>query len=134
MIRVLVTCLACFVGQAVAGETLRPLSKVEEIRGPLVAAAIAYEIEQGCPDIERREIRVAIEGWKIAYRAHSLGYSRREIKSYVSNDKEIAKLREAARQNILLAGVALDDASKICAYGDILMRSQSLAGSLLRRR
>jgi hypothetical protein len=134
MIRTFATCLALCAGQAWAGASSPSLGNVAAIREPLEAAALAFEIEQGCSDIERREVRVAIEGWKVAYRAQSMGYSRREIKSYVKNRDEISRLRDHARNVLTTSGVDLSDRGKVCAYGKKLIRANSLAGSLLREK
>lgn len=132
MMRVLVACFAMMAGQAAADSKLMPISEVTEINKPLTAAAVAYEIEQGCPTIERRAIRVAIEGWKVAVRAQELGYTRRQIKAFVRSDEHKARLQQTASTIIAGTGVDTGDQTELCAFGEAQIKSRTFAGRLLR--
>jgi AraC-like DNA-binding protein len=132
MIRVLSVCLALCAGQAMAGEERPPLDEVEKIRSSLLEAAVAYEVEQACPEIERRAVRVAIEGWKLAYYAQTLGYSRREIRSFFKDKTEVDELRLEARVRLAADGIELTDKAEVCDLGASLIKKRTLAGSLLR--
>lgn len=134
MKRVTLACLAILAGQAALASDLPPLREVQEINVPLVAAAVAYEVEQGCSQIERRSVRVAIEGWKLALRAQELGYSRSEIKAYIRDDKEVARVRAQASEIIERAGVGLGDEPRLCAFGRAQIKARSFSGRLLREK
>lgn len=108
------------------------LSQESEITEALINAAMAYGIQEYCPEIDLREIRAINDGFALIERAREMGYSDDEIRAYVDNDAEKARIEAIARQRLLAMGAVEGRSDTICAIGYAEIAKESAIGNLLR--
>ncbi|MCP9481569.1 DUF5333 domain-containing protein [Shimia sp. CNT1-13L.2] len=137
MIRRLSHMFACAaVAALVAGAvSARPhLSEVDEINDGLFVIAVAKEIRDYCPEISARTLKAYDFLWKLRKQAREMGYSDTEIKAYIGDDKEKAKMRVRGEAYLKEHGVTYEDPQTFCALGRVEIEKSSRIGALLRAK
>ena len=110
------------------------LRDVDEINDGLFAVAIAREIKDYCPDISARYFRAFNVLANLKRKALKLGYSEDEVKAYVENDEEKARMRARGEAYLAANGVSYDDPQSFCALGREEIKKSSQIGVLLRAK
>lgn len=134
-----VACVVALIGVGIAAPassaSARPLLRdVDEINDGLFAVAIAREIKDYCPDISARYFRAFNLLADLKREARKLGYSDDEIKAYVENDEEKARMRARGEAYLAENGVSYDDPQSFCALGREEIKKSSQIGALLRAK
>ncbi len=129
--RLLLTSLVC-VTLALPVVAKPALRDVAEIDDALMAVAIADELRKDCDGISARMLRALsrLEGLK--GRARDLGYTKEEVKAYVTSDAEKQRMRAKATAWLAKQGVDPTDSVGFCAFGRDQIKAKTAIGSLLR--
>ena len=110
---------------------LRGLRNEDDINAHLLTVAIADGIRKGCDRIDARLWR----GYSFLRSIHSaaleLGYSREQIKSYVTDDKEKDAMRGRRDAYYRENGADPEDADSLCALGRREIGDETQVGRLL---
>ena len=111
---------------------LRGLKHESHINAQLLTVAIADGIRKGCDGIDARLLRAYTFLRSIHSAALELGYSREDIKGYVTDDKEKAAMR--ARRDAYYGenGADPEDSDSLCALGRREIDGKTKVGRLLR--
>jgi hypothetical protein len=118
----------------VAGTTAaqRSLSEVPEITEGLIATMMAYEIAERCDTIEPRLLRGIAFLESLYRRALELGFTDAEVRAYVENPEEKARLEAIAWERFAALGGVRGDYATYCAVGEAQIAADTPVGRLLR--
>lgn len=120
---------------AMSAEGAKPsLRDVAAIENPLFAVAVAREVAEKCDNIAARTFKGLRLLYSLRSTANGMGYSDREIRAYIDNDQEKARMRAKGERLLRQNGVNLDDPETFCAYGRAEIQKNSAIGVLLRAK
>ncbi len=108
------------------------IGQIEVISEGLINTAIAYEIDRVCDSIQPRTIEGINFLWSLKEHASELGYSDAEIRSFVDNEEEKARLETIARQRLRDMGAVEGQPETYCDVGRAEMAGQTEIGRFLR--
>ena len=108
------------------------IGQIELISEGLINTAIAYEIDRVCDSIEPRTIEGINFLWSLKEHASELGYSDAEIRSFVDNEEEKARLEAIARQRLRDMGAIEGQPETYCTVGRAEMAGRTDIGRFLR--
>ncbi|WP_414898176.1 DUF5333 domain-containing protein [Rhodovulum sp. YEN HP10] len=118
-----------------AGADARPaLGEQAEIVGGLQVIATANMIRKKCPSIEARMLTAYGYMQRLKTKASRLGYPDAEIRAFVDDKAEKARVEGAARDWLAARGVRFDEPQSYCPVGLAEIRSRTEIGRLLRTR
>ncbi|MCC7321024.1 MAG: DUF5333 domain-containing protein [Rubellimicrobium sp.] len=109
-----------------------PLADQTEITDGLIAAAIAWEIGEGCDSIDARMLRGAAFLAGLHQRARQMGYSDAEIRSFMDDSAQKARLEAEAWQRFAELGGVRGEPATYCAVGREQIAAGTQIGNLLR--
>jgi hypothetical protein len=131
----LILAAAFIVGASATSATaLPPLSQQDAINEGLLAVGIADEIRKKCDAIAPRMIRALTFMNSLENKAKAMGYSEADIKAYVTDKAEKAKMRAKGEAYLTKAGVMKNNPLSYCTVGRDEVARGSLIGSFLRVR
>ena len=136
MLRILLAGLLALTlsGIAAPAQTRPPLRENPTINEPLFAGFVGDAIRKNCESISGRVALALSRLYDLRDEALRQGYSRAEIRAYVTSDTERDRM-EARRDTYLAAnGVRRGDAESYCALGRREIAAKSAIGELLRLR
>ena len=113
-------------------QTRPPLSEVAEIHDGLLAVGIADEIRNKCSGISARMISAFSYLNRLKGQARALGYSDKEIESYVTSKSEKRKMRAEGEAWLQARGATPGVAEGYCRVGREEIARGSRIGLLLR--
>lgn len=108
------------------------IGQIEMISEGLINTAIAYEIDRVCDSIEPRTIEGINFLWSLKEHASELGYTDAEIRSFVDNEEEKARLEAIARQRLRDMGAVEGQPETYCEVGRAEMAGRTEIGRFLR--
>ena len=111
---------------------LRGLKHESDINAQLLTVAIADGIRKGCDGIDARLWRAYSFLRSIHSAALELGYSREDIKGYVTDEKEKAAMRARRDAYYSENGAEAEDSDSLCALGRREIGGETKVGRLLR--
>ena len=114
-----------------AAEAPVPLNKEAHINEQLVAVVVGDTIRKTCPTISARMITVYIKAKKLEQYARDKGYSEAEVKVFLKDKAEKARVKGLAAAYIAKNGVVKGDTDSYCRLGRAEIEKGSLIGSLL---
>lgn len=120
------------VAQAAGAVALEPLNEEKHINDSLRAAQIGDIIRKTCPTISARIVVAYTKAKELERYALDKGYGEAEIKAFVKNKAEKARIRTEAEVWLAEAGAVAGDAESYCRIGRDQIARQTLIGSLLR--
>lgn len=123
-----------FAGSTGRAEALTPLSQEQHINTSLMAAVVGDEIRKNCPTISPRWITVYSKAKALENYARSKGYVEEEVKAFLKDKDEKARVKAMAADYMAANGVVAGDADSYCALGRAEIEKESLIGSLLYMR
>lgn len=126
---------AGLVALALAGPGLAaevPLNQNEHITESLVAAQVGDIIRKGCGSISARYLVVYEKMGALEDYARAEGYTEDEVRAFLKNKTEKARIKALAADYLAAAGADLADEASLCAVGEAEIEAETLAGSLLR--
>ena len=124
--------MAALMAVPAAAEAKPPLRDVKEIDNELYYIAIANEISEYCPSISGRRLKAISVMWGLRSKANDLGYTDREIRSYVESDAEKDRMRTKGEAYLASNGVTYENPTTFCTLGQKEIKRNSAIGVYLR--
>ena len=109
-----------------------PLAEEPHINQQLMAAAVGDAIRKTCPSISARMVTVYFKMKELEKYARKAGYQEAEVKVFLKDDTEKARIKGMAAEYMAANGVVSGDVESYCALGRAEIAKGSLIGSLLR--
>lgn len=109
-----------------------PLREEQHIVDSLVAARVADAIRKTCPTISARFFIVLSKTNELKAYARAQGYAEGEVKAFLKDGAEKARLKALAADYLAKAGARAGDAESYCAVGRAEIAAGTLAGALIR--
>ncbi len=109
-----------------------PLNQETHINDSLVAGQVGDTIRKTCPSISARMFVVLGKLNALEDYARGQGYSEAEVKAYLKDPTEKARIKGLAKDYLKAAGAVEGDPESYCKVGRDEIAKGSLAGSLLR--
>jgi hypothetical protein len=123
--------LALYAATANAQPTV-PLAEEAHINESLVAAAVGDVIRNTCPNISARMVTVFFKVKELEKYARAAGYEEAEVKAFLKNKSEKARIKANANEYMANNGVVTGDVESYCTLGKAEIAKQSLIGVLLK--
>ncbi len=131
MIRTILTCLTLAVLAAPATATVL-LREDAHVTQSLVAAQVGDTIRKTCPTMSARMVVAIFKAQELERYALDKGYPAADIKAFLKDKTEKARIKALAADYIAKNGGKAGDAASFCALGQSEIAKGSLIGSLLR--
>lgn len=128
---ILSLCLATVMGASPV-LALEPLNTNARINDALIAGRVGDLIRKTCPSITARMFTVLQELNALEDYAREAGYSEAEVKAYLKDTAEKARIKALANQYLADAGAVEGDEETFCVVGRNEIANGTLAGKLLR--
>ena len=109
-----------------------PLPEEAHINEQLIAAAEGDLIRNTCPTIYARDLVVAIKLLQLKYYAEDKGYTEAEVKAFLKDHGQKARVKGAAADYLASAGAVEGDSESYCRVGRDEIAKDTLLGSLLK--
>lgn len=104
----------------------------KRVHEELLAASIAYLIDEQCDEVTIRRLYVITTALSLSNYARGLGYTTSEISAYVDSKKEQARFRAIAEPWLAEQGAKKGDKAGHCKVGRAEIEKETLLGSLLK--
>lgn len=131
--RTILMASALTLGATVApAQAIVPLAEEPHINEQLMAAAVGDVIRKTCPDISARMVTVYFKAKELETYARDAGYGEEEVKAFLKNKAEKARIKALAAEYMAANGVVEGDVKSYCTLGRAEIRKDSLIGSLLK--
>ncbi len=111
---------------------LEPLNQEKHINDSLVAGRVGDVIRTQCPSISARMFVVLQKLNELEDYARGKGYSEAEVKAFLKDKTEKARIKGLADAYLKAAGAVPGDVESYCKVGRDEIAKGTLAGSLLR--
>ena len=111
---------------------LEPINTEKHINQTLLQGFIADKIDDNCDTISARKLKALGELLALRDYALSKGYSRDEVKAFVSSKTEKARGKAEAADWLKAKGAVDGDQASFCTIGKAEIAKGSLVGQLLR--
>ncbi len=121
-----------FAATAAAAQAAVPLAQEPHINEQLMAAAVGDVIRKTCPGISARMVTVYFKAKELEDYARKAGYREDEVKAFLKDKAEKARIKALAADYMAANGVVEGDVASYCALGKAEIRKDSVIGSLLR--
>lgn len=130
MIRAIMTCLlvAALAAPALA---IEPLNEEAHINESLIAAQAGDILRETCPTISARMVVVLTKARALEQYARDKGYTEPEVKKFLKNRDEKARVRAAAEAYLAAAGAVPGDVDSYCRVGRAEIEKDTLLGQLI---
>lgn len=111
---------------------LEPINSEKHINHTLLQGFIADRIDDNCDTISARKLRALSELNSLRNYALEKGYSRAEVKAFVTSKTEKARGKAEAAAWLVAQGAVDGDQASFCRIGEAEIAKDSLIGQLLR--
>lgn len=111
---------------------LEPLNQEKHINDSLIAGRVGDVIRKTCPSISARMFTVLQKMNELESYARGKGYAEADVKAFLKDPVEKARIKKAAEAYLAAAGVKEGDTESYCVAGRSEIAKGTLAGSLLR--
>jgi hypothetical protein len=108
------------------------LNQDAHITESLVAGRVGDTIRQTCPSISAKMITAYSKLKELEKYARAQGYTEEEVKVFMKDPTEKARIKALAAEYLKKAGAVEGDAESYCVVGRAEISKGTLAGSLLR--
>ena len=122
--------LSALMAMPAAAQT--PLNQEARINATLIAGQVGDTIRKTCPSISAKMFVVLGELNALEDYARAQGYTEAEVKAFLKDKTEKARIKAAAAAYLKKAGVVEGDVETYCVVGRAEIEKGTLAGSLLR--
>ncbi len=109
-----------------------PLNQEPHINASLVAGQVGDTIRKTCPSISAKMFTVLSKLNDLEDYARDKGYTEAEVKAFLKNSSEKARIKALAKDYLQAAGAVEGDTESYCTVGRAEIEKGTLAGSLLR--
>lgn len=127
----IVVALALSATTAVAQPSV-PLAEEPHINEQLMAAAVGDVIRNTCPSISARMVTVFFKAKELEKYARSAGYQEDEVKAFLKDKSEKARIKGMASDYMAKNGVVEGNVDSYCALGNAEIAKDSVIGTLLK--
>ena len=117
---------------AACAQSAVPLADEPHINGQLMAGAVGDAIRKTCPSISARMVTVYFKMKELEKYARKAGYREAEVKTFLKDAAEKARIKGMAAEYMAANGVVEGDAESYCTLGRAEIAKGSLIGSLLK--
>lgn len=111
-----------------------PLPQEKHINNSLMAGVVADIIRKTCPDISARMFVAWSKLNALKTYAIRQGYSEPEVRAFLKDPKEKARVKGMAADYLKARGAVAGDPESYCAVGREEIAKKSLIGQMLRAR
>jgi len=111
---------------------LEPLNQEAHINESLVAGRVGDTIRKTCPSISAKMFTVLSKMNDLEDYAREKGYAEADVKAFLKNRTEKARIKALAEEYLAKAGAVEGDEESYCKVGRDEIAKGTLAGSLLR--
>ena len=132
--RYITAALVFLIAPAAIAAAKVPLPEEKHINQSLMAGVVGDEIRKNCPTISPRYFTVWRKLEALKQYAIRQGYEREEVKAFLKDPKEKARVKKMAADYMAARGVKPGDAESYCRLGEEEIAKKSLIGQLLRSR
>jgi hypothetical protein len=108
------------------------LNQNAHITDSLVAGRVGDTIRQSCPSISAKMLTAYSKLKELEKYARAQGYSEDEVKAFMKDKTEKARIKALSAEYLKKAGAVEGDAESYCVAGRAEIANGTLAGSLLR--
>ena len=105
----------------------------ERIDQGLFQIGIAWGVKENCTAIKEHRLNGITFSLGLYNYAKSQGYSHDEVKSFLDDDEEKAKLRKRVTAYFKDQGLNPDSPNALCQYGETQIAERNQVGRLLRK-
>ena len=109
-----------------------PLPQETHINEQLIAGAAGDILRKECPKIEARLLVVWGKLFDLKSYAESKGYTEAEVKAFLQNADQKARVKAAAMAYLAAAGAKAGDRASYCSVGKSEIAKGTLLGSLIK--
>lgn len=109
-----------------------PLAEEPHINEQLMAAAVGDVIRNTCPNISARMVTVFFKAKELEKYARKAGYDEDEVKAFLKDKSEKARIKGKATDYMAANGVVDGDVESYCTLGRAEIEKDSLIGALLK--
>ncbi len=109
-----------------------PLAEEAHINDQLIAAAAGDILRKTCPSLSARMFVVFGKMQQLEAYARSKGYTEAEVKAFLKDPAQKARVKAAAGDYLSAAGAVAGDVESFCAAGRAEIAKQTVVGSILR--
>jgi len=128
----LATALTAFTLTTASASALTPLPKEYHINFSLMSGVAADNIRKTCPSISARMIVAWSKLNGLKSYAIEKGYNETEVRAFLKDPKEKARVKGMAADYLKAQGVVEGDAESYCTVGREEIAKKSLIGQMLR--
>jgi Family of unknown function (DUF5333) len=133
MTRIVVLALmACFAVPAWAQDAKVPLTEEPRINQDLIAGAAGDLLRKTCPKVSARMFVVWDRLYQLRNYAVAQGYTEAEVKAFLKDPVQKARIKAAAADYLAEAGAVEGDVDSFCQTGRDEVAKETLLGSLIR--
>lgn len=104
----------------------------ERISQGLFDIGVAHGIRKNCDNISANKFRGATFAWSLVNYAKSQGYTQAEVRAFIDDDAEKAKLRKRVEADMAAKGLDYKTPNGLCDFGRAEINKGSQVGKLLR--
>ena len=128
----LVAVLAVLLPVGALAEDKVPLPEEAHINGQLIAGAAGDILRKECPTITARMLVVYGKLFDLKSYAESKGYTEAEVKAFLQDADQKARVKAAAMAYLAAAGAKAGDRASYCSVGKSEIAKGTLLGSLIK--
>ena len=128
----LVAVLAVLLPIGALAEDKVPLPEEAHINGQLIAGAAGDILRKECPTITARMLVVYGKLFDLKSYAKSKGYTEVEVKAFLKNAGQKARVKASAAAYLAAAGAVAGDSASFCTVGKSEIAKGTLLGALIR--
>ena len=115
-----------------SGQATVPLAEEPHINEQLMAASVGDVIRNTCPSISARMVTVFFKAKELEKYARKAGYQEDEVKAFLKDKSEKARIKAMAADYMAANGVVEGDVDSYCALGTSEIAKDSAIGALLK--
>ncbi|MBT9382528.1 DUF5333 domain-containing protein [Pseudooceanicola sp. CBS1P-1] len=119
---------------ALAANPKLPLREVASLDRPMLWVGIAIEISNKCDSIDARTVKGLLFLNELKNQALAMGYTRTEIKEYITSKAEKARIRKLGESYVKSQGLDPTKTADLCTLGKQEIARGSQIGVLLREK
>lgn len=131
LLPVLILCALTLPGLA-AGQDKVPLPEEAHINEQLIAAQAGDILRNTCPKASARMLVVWSKMWDLKSYAEDKGYTEPEVKAFLKDKAQKARVKAAAEAYLQAAGAVPGDVESYCQVGRDEVAKGTLLGQIIR--
>ncbi len=123
--------LMAFLTTPLAAAPAVPIEEDQVITEQLTSAMVGDIIRKTCPTISARMVVAFVKAQNLKSYALKQGYAEPEIKAFLKNKTQKARIKELATAYLAKQGAKPEDAESYCVVGRAEIAAKTLTGQML---